>query len=83
MTSKIAAHPTTAILRLMDVGEFLRGAAHDRFTGEDPMEFIYEIIDLIEAGVLMRDTTKTDAWDEAVGVTEGTNQTPPPPESQP
>ena len=67
--------PSVVILKLIDIGNFLRGA--DRYAKEDPMVFIQKVIDLIESGAVLRDdlanigpdynpTTGCDVWDKAI-----------------
>jgi hypothetical protein len=67
--------PSVVILKLIDIGNFLRGA--DRYAKEDPMIFIQKVIDLIESGAVLRDdlanigpdynpTDGCDAYDKAL-----------------
>jgi hypothetical protein len=74
--------PSISILKLIDIANFLRGAGYDKYTKEDPMDFINDIKSLIELGSELRSdladnscdsnpTHACDQWDKLLAKLEG------------
>jgi hypothetical protein len=74
--------PSISILKLIDIGNFLRGAGYGKYDDEDPMIFIHEITDLISIASDLRSdladnsadsnpTVACDQWDKLLAKVEG------------